>query len=121
MDSLQAEDALSQDHSTVEQPASRSVHSANAWIICDQGLFLPKSLMCSNEKWVSDGWSCAGQGSYPGTATVAGLAGYSKVVNTSHTFPLSTFSFALSHITLQDSADPIRPPKMQHNLQAVFA
>ena len=37
------------------------------------GLLPARSLTGINEKWVSEGWSCAGRGSSPGTATVAGL------------------------------------------------
>ena len=46
-----------------------------------------RSLTSINEKWVSEGWSCASWGSLPRTARAdrysswTGLAGYPKVVN----------------------------------------
>ena len=51
----------------------RSDHSTRPWFLRDQGLLPTRSLRSINEKWVSEGWSCAGWGSSPGTATVAGL------------------------------------------------
>ena len=53
--------------------SSRSDHSTHPWLLRDQGLLPNRSLRSINEKWVSEGWSCAGRGSSPGTATVVGL------------------------------------------------
>ena len=53
------------------------------------------SLTCSNEKWVSEGWSCAGQGSALEIATVARLVWPD---DTLYTFPLANSKFLVLFI-----------------------
>lgn len=55
-------------------------HPPLAPLVWDQDLLLPKSLMSTNRKWVSKGWSCAtttstSQGSPPGLAGTTIVAG----------------------------------------------
>ena len=90
---------------------SRNDHSTHPWLLWGQGLLLRKPLMCINEKLCKWRLELCRSGFIPGDCCSSriGLAGYSKVVNTLHTFTLSKFSFLLSHTILLCRA--LRTPK----------
>ena len=87
LDSLWAEDFLPRTISEPQQVITAPTAGSFETSVCS----FPKSLMCINKKWVSESWICADQGSWIPQDHI-GLAGYSKVVNTLHTFPLSKCS-----------------------------